>query len=182
MSTFVGSKACSPGPAPSQDVRVESRAGVRGALPLLCGCLCARRVPARWSHRSSPASDATQPPARNTLCRPRLSLRFQMRSSSSGACTLLPRGRALFFLRGVHSSSSGACTLLPRGRLLPALPPPVRAQDLDVSSPRCHDGIVGLRRLCLLTTEAMPVSSPSALPGTVRATKHNIVNICRMKQ
>ena len=159
MSTFVGSKACSPGPAPSQDVRVESRAGVRGALPLLCGCLCARRVPARWSHRSSPASDASQPPARNTLCRPRLSLRFQMRSSSSGACTLLPRGR-----------------------LLPALPPPVRAQDLDVSSPRCHDGIVGLRRLCLLTTEAMPVSSPSALPGTVRATKHNIVNICRMKQ
>ena len=159
MSTFVGSKACSPGPAPSQDVRVESRAGVRGALPLLCGCLCARRVPARWSHRSSPASDATQLPARNTLCRPRLSLRFQMRSSSSGACTLLPRGR-----------------------LLPALPPPVRAQDLDVSSPRCHDGIVGLRRLCLLTTEAMPVSSPSALPGTVRATKHNIVNICRMKQ
>ena len=42
----------------------------------------------------------------------------------------------------------------------------------------CHDGTVGLRGPWLLKTEARPILSTSAFPGTVHATQQNIVNIC----
>lgn len=42
----------------------------------------------------------------------------------------------------------------------------------------CHDGTVGLRGPWLLKTEAGPILSTSAFPGTVHATQQNIVNIC----